>query len=372
MRLIKPLPEGSKHPDPRTNLDPKRELMFNPKYHVKVAREPLKEEWDSVGSWVIGPQKDPKCYQSKVPPPPEKPYPHLLFWMEDDTGCDVCTIMDSDLLTLQHAAEGKDVGRRYRPHNTGSDTGLGVPGGPETARENARAIALGRSGGIPAPKRYRTPSSSAATGEAGLGGLASYAIGRALAKGPKGAGGEAAKRPENPTDPETEPLDETQLNAEMVPLLGYISFVDSSGHIAYQPCVALEINLFAGGSTRMLKEWEIIEVAVAPDTTYPARPIRLLGPWLRHRFYTVTAPDGTGRMWILKKWWRTGLQIPMVRVGDSGTMPGIKITKPEETAQKLPEYRVYESPPRRENDFEPHTFSWNRYRGKGGAGMLGK
>ena len=98
------------------------------------------------------------------------------------------------------------------------------------------------------------------------------------------------------------------------PLLGYVAFQDFRGVKNFQPIRALEINMMGEENRLHLKnEWDFIEVAVAKNQTHPLPPIRLLGPWLRHRFFTATCPDSTGRMWVFNKGNRLRVALPVMK-----------------------------------------------------------
>ncbi|KAJ5724924.1 hypothetical protein N7493_006652 [Penicillium malachiteum] len=116
-------------------------------------------------------------------------------------------------------------------------------------------------------------------------------------------------------------------DAELPPLLGYIQ-TWVGGTTFYEVARTLQINLRADDGKLMLKEWENIEVAIAEDDTDPRiyEPIRLIGPWLRHRFYTATSPDGTNRLYIVKKMRRL-FHMNHVYVGFSGLLPGLTINQ---------------------------------------------
>lgn len=113
-----------------------------------------------------------------------------------------------------------------------------------------------------------------------------------------------------------------------VPLLGYVSVQGAVGKSRFEEVRAIEINLCGSGGSGppMIKgEWEIIEVAIAPNPEKETdEPVRLVGPWLRHRFFTATAPDCTGRLWIVKKHRRlvnVGGLLGSVKFDDSGLLP---------------------------------------------------
>ncbi|KAJ5640842.1 hypothetical protein N7528_000467 [Penicillium herquei] len=122
------------------------------------------------------------------------------------------------------------------------------------------------------------------------------------------------------------------------PLLGYSRVRFANDEMGFQPIRAMEINLLGQNPDSeskgawMMQEWDIIEVAIAPDPPSPEHePTRLLGPWLRHRFYTATSPDGSGRLYILKKK-RRFLEVPHASIGSSGLLPGVGVRQnvPEE------------------------------------------
>ncbi|KAJ6021592.1 hypothetical protein N7540_007096 [Penicillium herquei] len=93
------------------------------------------------------------------------------------------------------------------------------------------------------------------------------------------------------------------------PLLGYYEMrsADRSAPHRFEPCRAMRIHCYSSNDYRgrlfsMLKGAEIIEVLITKNSTNPFdAPVRILGPWLRHRFYTATAPDCSGRLWIFKR-----------------------------------------------------------------------
>ncbi|KAJ5729667.1 uncharacterized protein N7483_004175 [Penicillium malachiteum] len=115
------------------------------------------------------------------------------------------------------------------------------------------------------------------------------------------------------------------------PLLGYVRVRFANDEMGFQPVRAMEINLLGQNPSKsnkgafMLKTWDIIEVGIAPNPPSPEHePTRLLGPWLRHRFYTATSPDGSGRLYIIKKK-RRFVEVPHANVGDSGLLPGVGV-----------------------------------------------
>ncbi|KAJ5728053.1 hypothetical protein N7493_004383 [Penicillium malachiteum] len=93
------------------------------------------------------------------------------------------------------------------------------------------------------------------------------------------------------------------------PLLGYYEMRGASSSDPHQfvPCRVMRIHCYANKDARghlstMLKESELIEVLITKNSLNPFDPpVRLLGPWLRHRFYTATSPDRSGRLWIFKR-----------------------------------------------------------------------
>ncbi|KAJ5717055.1 hypothetical protein N7488_002701 [Penicillium malachiteum] len=113
------------------------------------------------------------------------------------------------------------------------------------------------------------------------------------------------------------------------PLLGYAEVAGATGQPpVFEQIRALEINLWGqdprtqSQGAMMLPHWDIIEVAIARNPADPSNePTRILGPWLRHRFFTGTAPDGSGRLYILKKR-RRFFEMPQTTIGDSGLLPG--------------------------------------------------
>ncbi|KAJ6014319.1 hypothetical protein N7540_008910 [Penicillium herquei] len=138
---------------------------------------------------------------------------------------------------------------------------------------------------------------------------------------------------------------ESRIESVAPPLLGYIRVRFANDEMGFQPIRAMEINLLGQDPSEsnkgafMLKHWDIIEVAIAPDPKSPEHePTRLLGPWLRHRFYTATSPDGSGRLYIFKKK-RRFMEVPHANVGDSGLLPGVGVRQnvpAEELHQNLP------------------------------------
>ncbi|KAJ5721100.1 uncharacterized protein N7483_009034 [Penicillium malachiteum] len=116
-------------------------------------------------------------------------------------------------------------------------------------------------------------------------------------------------------------------DAELPPLLGYIQ-TWVGGKTFYEVARTLQINLRGGDGKLMMKKWDNIEVAIAEDDADPQiyEPIRLIGPWLRHRFYTATSPDGTNRLYIVKKMRRL-FHLNHVNIGYSGLLPGLTVTQ---------------------------------------------
>jgi hypothetical protein len=60
---------------------------------------------------------------------------------------------------------------------------------------------------------------------------------------------------------------------------------------SYMHIMRLEVNIFDPASRSFsLPQYEKLQVAIAPDTTGLGQ--RIGGPWLRHRFFTSTIPNG--------------------------------------------------------------------------------
>lgn len=70
---------------------------------------------------------------------------------------------------------------------------------------------------------------------------------------------------------------------------------------------AMEVNMLADTTGNFMTLWDWIPVTIY--TVLPRRrpPPRLSGPWHRYKFYTGSAPDGTGRTWAFnqKQGWDT-------------------------------------------------------------------
>lgn len=100
---------------------------------------------------------------------------------------------------------------------------------------------------------------------------------------------QAAVRPDNPDfTPEA-------------PLLGWAVMRTATDEAHWGQIRLVEVNMFDEDGNPMSEQWDMIDCSVfAPDQTGTdiKRPVRLGGPWLRHRLYTATVPDGTDRLWV--------------------------------------------------------------------------
>jgi hypothetical protein len=71
----------------------------------------------------------------------------------------------------------------------------------------------------------------------------------------------------------------------------------ADGTVVYHPIYFLEVNLFffgPNGRAMILPEYEKIPVVVSPvGPDGGGGGLRCGGPWLRHRFYTSSVPNGT-------------------------------------------------------------------------------
>ncbi|OKP10596.1 hypothetical protein PENSUB_3899 [Penicillium subrubescens] len=70
---------------------------------------------------------------------------------------------------------------------------------------------------------------------------------------------------------------------------------------------AMEVNMVADTIGNFMTLWDWIPVTIHTVLPKKRPPPRLSGPWHRYKFYTGSAPDGTGRTWAfnLKKGWDT-------------------------------------------------------------------
>ncbi|KAJ5740704.1 hypothetical protein N7493_000576 [Penicillium malachiteum] len=104
------------------------------------------------------------------------------------------------------------------------------------------------------------------------------------------------------------------------PLLGTVRFNTADGAAVTNDIRALEVNMFDKRGNAMSPVWDWVECAVSTMELEPhSRPLRLLGPWLRHRFYTGTSPDGTGRLYVHDRL-RGFARLKRVHMGESGLL----------------------------------------------------
>lgn len=223
--------------DPNTNLDPKRNMKQDNPYST-VPIVPV----DPATTALCGEGEPPFTeFPSRINPAKllaneeRLPYKELIFWLNDDTGCDICTITKSDVLRLKAASEVK-----------------------------------------------------------------------------------------------------LQADVTLPPLLGYVGIRLADGAIKFEPVRAMQINIpDHDGNSMLLKDYDMIEVCIADDQPNdPNGPVRLLGPWLRHRFYTATAPDRTNRLWIVKKRRRLA-NLPDVTAEGSGDLPSVVVRRNIDTYAAL-------------------------------------
>lgn len=87
--------------------------------------------------------------------------------------------------------------------------------------------------------------------------------------------------------------------------------------------------MFDENGEPMSNQWDMVDVAIfSEENSSPdiRRPVRLGGPWVRHRLYTATVPDGTDRLWIGTN--RTSWKyLANPRIGSSGMLwrtPGLR------------------------------------------------
>ncbi|KAJ5722842.1 hypothetical protein N7488_000877 [Penicillium malachiteum] len=103
--------------------------------------------------------------------------------------------------------------------------------------------------------------------------------------------------------------EEPSVSQAQPPMLAYYEMRGASAGDPHKfvPCRAMRIHCYAdkdvdGRLNTMLKEAELIEVLITKNSLNPFDPpVRLLGPWLRHRFYTATTPDRSGHLYIFKR-----------------------------------------------------------------------
>ncbi|KAJ5714050.1 uncharacterized protein N7483_011231 [Penicillium malachiteum] len=104
------------------------------------------------------------------------------------------------------------------------------------------------------------------------------------------------------------------------PLLGTARFNTADGESVVNDIRTLEVNMFDKKGNSMSPVWDWIECAVSTADLDHVRPLRLSGPWVRHRFYTGTSPDGTGRLYVHDRL-RGFARINRVHIGESGLLP---------------------------------------------------
>jgi hypothetical protein len=58
---------------------------------------------------------------------------------------------------------------------------------------------------------------------------------------------------------------------------------------------------FAGSDGHCLADWDAIDVLIIYDSLFGhSAPVRVNGPWLRHKLHTATAPDGTTLLTVFR------------------------------------------------------------------------
>ena len=85
------------------------------------------------------------------------------------------------------------------------------------------------------------------------------------------------------------------------PLLGYAEMITASDDFHWAEFRMVEVNMFDKDGNPMSEQWDMIDCILLDEdltSTDPLRPSRLAGPWIRHRFYTSTVPDGSNRLWV--------------------------------------------------------------------------
>lgn len=109
---------------------------------------------------------------------------------------------------------------------------------------------------------------------------------------------------------------------ELPPLLGLVAITQANGMISTHSLRILEVNLINEHDKPMASFWDWVEAVVLNEHPHPITPRRICGPWLRHRYYTGTSPDGKNRLWI-----HDGISgfrhVKNVHFGKSGPPPGL-------------------------------------------------
>ncbi|KAJ5107480.1 hypothetical protein N7456_004155 [Penicillium angulare] len=114
------------------------------------------------------------------------------------------------------------------------------------------------------------------------------------------------------------------------PVMGVTAFYDCDERLVFRVVRALEVNMFDDEGKEMSPNWDWIECAIKDRQGDPDVTIRLAGPWLRHRFYTATSPDKSGRLYVHDKY-RGFLNVNRPKDDDSGPLPGVHLTSPPES-----------------------------------------
>lgn len=116
------------------------------------------------------------------------------------------------------------------------------------------------------------------------------------------------------------------------PVMGVRIFYDCEEKIVFREVKALQVNMFDDEGKEM-GPWDWVECAFKEKKRDPDNTIRLAGPWLRHRFYTGTSPDGSGRLWVHNK--KRGFWNVNRVSGDAGPLPGVRTNSPPDS-QEIP------------------------------------
>jgi hypothetical protein len=88
--------------------------------------------------------------------------------------------------------------------------------------------------------------------------------------------------------------------SQLPPTLGIRALRVADGRWVRWPVKCLFINLFSSEGEEM-SQWASVQTVVFKGAKASNSTPRLLGPWLRSKLYTATAPDGSSRLWICDK-----------------------------------------------------------------------
>lgn len=84
------------------------------------------------------------------------------------------------------------------------------------------------------------------------------------------------------------------------PTLGIRRFRVADGRWIRWAVKSIFVNLFSSDGEEMT-QWASVQTLVKKGSRASEGTSRLLGPWLRSKLYTATAPDGSSRLWVSDK-----------------------------------------------------------------------